>query len=157
GGGKSSADMDAARARADTVRAMFPPGAHVEVEAPDRHTPLTYSVEVAGDRAHTSERLAAIVSVLSAGEEKWVLELGIKDSTDPGTTYSSIEVSSQRVPVLDQILRAHEHLYARLPERTIILDAVECDYTISDVPREAAVSAARTAGEWFRTVLASGS
>ncbi|MBD7918708.1 hypothetical protein H9657_10525 [Cellulomonas sp. Sa3CUA2] len=146
-------DREAARERVEVLRSMLPPGTQIRLIEPSKGVDLTYLVRTVGDRARASALLAAVVDVVRTGDERWAVDLSVHatdDDTSPCTTFA---LPDDALPALDLLLAAHDDLYAALPTQTIGLDAADGTFTISDVPRDAALATARLAARWWESLL----
>lgn len=148
-------DREAAHARVRTLAATLPAGTGIQLLEPGTGTELTYLVQVVGDRSRSSAVLAAVVDVVRAGRERWSVDLFVHDLGEGRTPYSSFALPDHALPVLDVLMAAHDDLYAAIPTQTIVLDAADGSFTISDVPRDAALATARLAVGWWEGVVRS--
>ncbi|UZN03416.1 hypothetical protein [Cellulomonas sp. S1-8] len=146
-------DREAAHARVRTLESTLPAGAQIQLTEPEKGIELTYLVQAVADRSQSSALLASVVEVVRAGDERWSVHLSVHDSDDEHAPYSAFALPDHAVPALDVLAQAHDDLYAAIPTTTISLDAEDGAFTISDVPRDAAVATAQVAVRWWEGVL----
>lgn len=146
-------DEAATQARVEALKAALPAGADVVAIPPSKGMELTYHLDLVTDRATTSAILASIVKIVSTDEGRWSVNLSIHDTADESSAFSSVDLPSSRLAVLDDVLRAHDELHALIPTQSIMLDTTDGSFTISDVPRDQAVATARAAVTWWAGLL----
>ncbi|WP_244928639.1 hypothetical protein [Nocardioides sp. W7] len=146
-------DEAAAETRVEALRAVLPPGAEVALIPPSKGMALTYLIDTVTDRATTSRILTSVVEIVSTGTERWSVNLAVRDVEAESSTYSSVDLPSSRLALLDVVVRAHDELYAHIPTQTIALDASDGTFTVTDVPPGRALATARVAVDWWQRVL----
>jgi hypothetical protein len=132
---------------------MLPAGAEVTLLEPSKGAPLTYMIQVTGDRSRVSAMLPSVVEVVSTTEERWSLLFEVHGTRGESPAYSSIDLPDTAVRSVGILGRAHDELLELSQSQSVSIDAEDGSFTITDVPRASAMTSARAAARSWEDVV----